>query len=136
MKLCDFGFARSMSVNTTVLTSIKGTPLYMAPELVHEMPYNHTVDLWYLSATLLVSAAVNCAPHGLCGATDTGRWASFCTNYLWANRRSTPTSTFCAVQRVILLVLTEAGMRVVICSLYSLLQLIIKNPVKYPTNMR
>ena len=26
VKLCDFGFARSMSVNTTVLTSIKGTP--------------------------------------------------------------------------------------------------------------
>ncbi len=26
-----------------VLTSIKGTPLYMAPELVQEQPYNHTV---------------------------------------------------------------------------------------------
>ena len=29
--LCDFGFARAMSQQTTVLTSIKGTPLYMAP---------------------------------------------------------------------------------------------------------
>jgi hypothetical protein len=28
VKLCDFGFARSMSTNTIVLTSIKGTPLY------------------------------------------------------------------------------------------------------------
>jgi hypothetical protein len=28
-----------------VLTSIKGTPLYMAPELVQEQPYNHTVSL-------------------------------------------------------------------------------------------
>ena len=27
--LCDFGFARAMSMNTLVLTSIKGTPLYM-----------------------------------------------------------------------------------------------------------
>ena len=26
-----------------VVTSIKGTPLYMAPELVQEQPYNHTV---------------------------------------------------------------------------------------------
>jgi fused-like protein len=42
VKLCDFGFARTMSSNTVVLTSIKGTPLYMAPELVQELPYNHT----------------------------------------------------------------------------------------------
>lgn len=42
-QLCDFGFARAMSCNTMVLTSIKGTPLYMAPELVQEQPYNHTV---------------------------------------------------------------------------------------------
>ena len=48
IKLCDFGFARSMSASTLVLTSIKGTPLYMSPELVQERPYDHTVDLWYL----------------------------------------------------------------------------------------
>ncbi|GFY97320.1 kinase family with ARM repeat domain-containing protein [Actinidia rufa] len=47
IKLCDFGFARAMSTNTVVLRSIKGTPLYMAPELVREQPYNHTADLWY-----------------------------------------------------------------------------------------
>jgi fused-like protein len=46
VKLCDFGFARAMSSNTVVLTSIKGTPLYMSPELVQEQPYNNTVDLW------------------------------------------------------------------------------------------
>ena len=32
-----------MSQKTLVLTSVKGTPLYMAPELVQEQPYNHTV---------------------------------------------------------------------------------------------
>ncbi|GJX32167.1 serine/threonine-protein kinase TIO [Tanacetum coccineum] len=47
VKLCDFGFARAMSTNTVVLRSIKGTPLYMAPELVREQPYNQTADLWY-----------------------------------------------------------------------------------------
>ncbi|XP_043683692.1 serine/threonine-protein kinase 36 isoform X4 [Vespula pensylvanica] len=47
-KLCDFGFARSMSTGTHVLTSIKGTPLYMAPELIQERPYDHNVDLWSL----------------------------------------------------------------------------------------
>jgi fused-like protein len=36
VKLCDFGFARAMSTNTIVMSSIKGTPLYMAPELVQE----------------------------------------------------------------------------------------------------
>eukprot|EP00897_Mesotaenium_endlicherianum_P008404 jgi/Mesen1/7592/ME000395S06744 len=52
VKLCDFGFARAMSCNTMVVTSIKGTPLYMAPELVQEQPYNHTVDLWSLGVIL------------------------------------------------------------------------------------
>ncbi|XP_012228129.1 serine/threonine-protein kinase fused isoform X2 [Linepithema humile] len=47
-KLCDFGFARSMSTGTHVLTSIKGTPLYMAPELIEEYPYDHNADLWSL----------------------------------------------------------------------------------------
>ncbi|KAL0993786.1 hypothetical protein UPYG_G00113920 [Umbra pygmaea] len=52
VKLCDFGFARAMSVSTLVLTSIKGTPLYMSPELVQEKPYDHTSDLWSLGCIL------------------------------------------------------------------------------------
>ncbi|KAM3182368.1 Serine/threonine-protein kinase 36 [Hymenolepis weldensis] len=52
VKLCDFGFARAMSFNTLVLTSIKGTPLYMAPEIVEERPYDHTADLWALGCIL------------------------------------------------------------------------------------
>eukprot|EP00026_Physarum_polycephalum_P000940 Phypoly_transcript_00941.p1 GENE.Phypoly_transcript_00941~~Phypoly_transcript_00941.p1 ORF type:complete len:920 (+),score=130.35 Phypoly_transcript_00941:137-2896(+) len=52
IKLCDFGFARAMSCNTMMLTSIKGTPLYMAPELVQELPYNHNADLWSLGVIL------------------------------------------------------------------------------------
>ena len=52
VKLCDFGFARAMSSNTIVLTSIKGTPLYMAPELVKEQPYDEKADLWSLGIIL------------------------------------------------------------------------------------
>ncbi|KAM9846378.1 serine/threonine-protein kinase 36 [Aulostomus maculatus] len=52
VKLCDFGFARAMSISTLVLTSIKGTPLYMSPELVEEKPYDHTADLWALGCIL------------------------------------------------------------------------------------
>lgn len=47
-KLCDFGLARNMTMSTHVLTSIKGTPLYMAPELLAERPYDHQADLWSL----------------------------------------------------------------------------------------
>ena len=52
IKLCDFGFARAMSTNTVVLTSIKGTPLYMSPELVKEQPYDGTSDLWSLGVIM------------------------------------------------------------------------------------
>jgi len=52
IKLCDFGFARAMSSNTIVLTSIKGTPLYMSPELVKELPYDGSSDLWSLGVIL------------------------------------------------------------------------------------
>ncbi|KAI8435150.1 hypothetical protein MSG28_003525 [Choristoneura fumiferana] len=47
-KLCDFGLARIMTNSTHILTSIKGTPLYMAPELIDEKPYDHQADLWSL----------------------------------------------------------------------------------------
>ncbi|KAI6647552.1 Fused serine/threonine kinase-like protein [Oopsacas minuta] len=52
VKLCDFGFARAMSMETIMLTSIKGTPLYMSPELVQERPYDYTSDLWALGCIL------------------------------------------------------------------------------------
>jgi fused-like protein len=41
-----------MSNNTQVLTSIKGTPLYMSPELVKEEPYDHSADLWSLGVII------------------------------------------------------------------------------------
>ena len=74
-----------MSTNTIVLTSIKGTPLYMAPELVQELPYNHTVDLWSLGV-IIYELFVGQPP--------------FYTN-----------------------------------SIYTLIHLIVKDPVKFPDNM-
>ncbi|XP_057600227.1 serine/threonine-protein kinase 36 isoform X2 [Hippopotamus amphibius kiboko] len=61
IKLCDFGFARAMSTNTMVLTSIKGTPLYMSPELVEERPYDHNADLWSVGC-ILYELAVGTPP--------------------------------------------------------------------------
>lgn len=51
IKICDFGFARAIE-NKAMITSIKGTPLYMAPELLKEYPYNQKADLWSLGVIL------------------------------------------------------------------------------------
>lgn len=51
-KLCDFGLARNMTRETHLLTSIKGTPLYMAPEVMCDQPYDHLADLWSLGCIL------------------------------------------------------------------------------------
>lgn len=45
-KLCDFGFARQMSQQTLALQSIKGTPLYLAPEIAKGKKYNIISDMW------------------------------------------------------------------------------------------
>ncbi|KAI9334701.1 fused serine/threonine kinase-like protein, partial [Obelidium mucronatum] len=55
LKICDFGFAqllRGSLENKLTLTSVKGTPIYMAPELIQEEPYTHLVDLWALGIML------------------------------------------------------------------------------------
>lgn len=52
LKLCDFGFARALSYTTLFLNSIKGTPLYMAPELVQEQQYDEKIDVWSLGIIL------------------------------------------------------------------------------------
>ena len=57
VKLCDFGFARALSTQTMMLTSIKGTPLYMAPELVQEQPYTYAVCISAWHAIPLLSAS-------------------------------------------------------------------------------
>ncbi|KAG5669027.1 hypothetical protein PVAND_016929 [Polypedilum vanderplanki] len=51
-KVCDFGLARNMTIGTQILTSIKGTPLYMAPELLDGRGYGHEADLWSLGCII------------------------------------------------------------------------------------
>lgn len=51
-KLCDFGFARNMTICTHVLTSVKGTPLYMSPEVLYSQPYDHLADIWSLGCII------------------------------------------------------------------------------------
>lgn len=46
IKICDFGFAKKLSASTNFLQSMKGTPLYLAPEIVKEIKYTEKVDIW------------------------------------------------------------------------------------------
>lgn len=61
IKLGDFGFARPMSENTFLVNSIKGSPIYMAPELVQGHPYNEKADLWSMGI-VLYECATGIAP--------------------------------------------------------------------------
>jgi len=52
IKLADFGFAKTLSASSVLLTSIKGTPLYMAPEIYQDRRYDPSADLWGLGVML------------------------------------------------------------------------------------
>lgn len=46
VKICDFGFAKKLSASTAFVNSMKGTPLYIAPEILNHENYNFKVDIW------------------------------------------------------------------------------------------
>lgn len=46
LKLADFGLAKGCSNETSMMTTICGSPLYMAPELLLENCYTIKADLW------------------------------------------------------------------------------------------
>ncbi|KAJ3130882.1 Serine/threonine-protein kinase 36 [Physocladia obscura] len=53
LKIADFGFAQMFDQSKGVtMTSVKGTPIYMAPELIKEEPYSYLVDIWALGIIL------------------------------------------------------------------------------------
>ncbi len=45
-KLSDFGFAKSLSGQETIMKSIVGTPLYMSPQILKKGKYTTKSDLW------------------------------------------------------------------------------------------
>lgn len=45
-KICDFGFAKQIGSQALALQSIKGTPLYLAPEIAKGLRYNTQSDIW------------------------------------------------------------------------------------------
>mmetsp|Transcript_8397 Transcript_8397/g.12399 ORF Transcript_8397/g.12399 Transcript_8397/m.12399 type:complete len:332 (-) Transcript_8397:155-1150(-) len=47
IKIADFGFAKKVSSNKCLLTQC-GTPGYVAPEILHGVPYGTMADMWSL----------------------------------------------------------------------------------------
>lgn len=53
IKIADFGFARRVHTPES-LTSRVGTPTYVAPEILKNLPHDHRVDLWSAGVVIFV----------------------------------------------------------------------------------
>ncbi|KAJ2777449.1 Serine/threonine-protein kinase [Coemansia javaensis] len=51
IKVADFGFARNLP-STALAETLCGSPLYMAPEILHYEPYDAKADLWSIGAVV------------------------------------------------------------------------------------
>ena len=45
-KISDFGFAKNLQNDNSIMKSIVGTPLYMSPQLLKKLKYTNKSDLW------------------------------------------------------------------------------------------
>lgn len=48
LKIGDFGFAKNLQSSSSLLTTLVGTPAYMAPQIVKEERYSYKCDIWSL----------------------------------------------------------------------------------------
>lgn len=55
LKLADFGFAQHLGEGTKDLKKIRGSPLYMAPEMFERKSFDARVDLWSIGVILFES---------------------------------------------------------------------------------
>lgn len=63
LKIADFGFSRKLQNNNDYITGIKGSPLYMAPEVLSLQPYSSKADLYSLGV-ILFECLFGSAPYG------------------------------------------------------------------------
>ena len=65
LKIGDFGISKSLDQTRDMAQTYCGTPVYMAPEVVGGVPYNHKADIWSLGCILYELAALKLA---FCGS--------------------------------------------------------------------
>lgn len=52
VKLGDFGFCKSLSNDTDMTSTMLGSPIYMAPEILKGENYTSKADVWSLGVVL------------------------------------------------------------------------------------
>jgi serine/threonine protein kinase len=58
VKIGDLGVGRELSIETVMVNTFYGTPLYASPELCENKPYNELTDIWSLGVVLYEMAAL------------------------------------------------------------------------------
>ena len=58
MRIGDFGVAKSQATSSDLGRTMIGTPYYLSPELVQDLPYNHKSDIWALGCSLFEICAL------------------------------------------------------------------------------
>jgi calcium-dependent protein kinase len=54
IKITDFGFAKFYDPREGGLKESLGSPLYMAPEIIKNLPYDSKVDIWSLGIVFYI----------------------------------------------------------------------------------
>jgi serine/threonine protein kinase len=52
VKVADFGFCKSVSGPGEMTSTMVGSPIYMAPEILKGMPYTTKADIWSLGVVM------------------------------------------------------------------------------------
>ena len=51
-KIGDLGVSRQLSEDTVMIRTFYGTPYYLSPEILQNLPYNEKTDIWSLGILL------------------------------------------------------------------------------------
>jgi NIMA (never in mitosis gene a)-related kinase 1/4/5 len=52
-KLGDFGIARVLDATKDYAKTMVGTPYYLSPEIIEDLPYNYQSDVWSLGVRVM-----------------------------------------------------------------------------------